>query len=722
MEQLDSEALFFENIKGLKDQLDHNIKEKSIKLKFAFENISDKENPFEFIEIISNQGIKLVQRVFDKRSNREVVYATLSDQNNKENYQYSIINDAWVTSLLEHPNIPPIYEVGLNDNKPYFTMKFLKGKTLTKYIEDSDLSFSKLEKDIIEILLHVCDAVAFAHSKGILHLDIKADNIYINSFNEVLLFDWGCALDFDHGQTDSSFNHIKSLLQSSRQEGGMRGTPSHMSPEQAKGEMESISPRTDIFLIGSLLYYLITKETLYGHVKGYEKFDYAEAGQFRSVLELNSKCSKRLNAILSKCLMASQDERYQSIDELSNDLKGYLNDDRISIEKPNLWLQSKIILRKYPRVIYTTIFLLFIFSLLTLVFAWFVHLNEKDTSTINKILIHSNKKQEKLLKHLSSISSISELSFQNVLFEENNLFQMETLLIFQPQNPDFWFDKGRILCGEFKFFEAQLCFDKSYQYSDNNNQFRKQKSLEMKQSIADMENIDISHEWSTETLLEHIVQMKDQKTRCLMFRFVYTKVLNKQNDKIDFLKLSLKALNRDPLDHISIKVINKEVHVDLSKNENLRNISSLFYFPATTLNLSNTPVNRLYALINPELKKLNISKTNINNLSLLSLLSLTELKINHILVSYFDLKSLPHLKNISMIETEFLIHGAISFLKMTSNIESIVTGSTPRIINKNLLLYLSKIKEITFPIHKRDYKTIHDSELSHINFKPLVIE
>ena len=144
------------------------------------------EERYDVRELKGSGGLKNIYLAYDRKSGREVALAKLKSEQTDENVEL-FLREARMTALLEHPNIIPVYDVGFTD-EPFFTMKFIHGQSLSQIIaKDKELSLT----DILRNFNKICDAIAYAHSRGIVHLDLKPENIFFDGFGEVIVLDWG---------------------------------------------------------------------------------------------------------------------------------------------------------------------------------------------------------------------------------------------------------------------------------------------------------------------------------------------------------------------------------------------------------------------------------------------------------------------------------------------------------------------------------------------------
>src|SRR5262245_13482457 len=206
------------------------------------------ETKYEVLEKLGQGGMASVyvahDRDLDRRVAVKVIHAAIVDPLVQER----MLLEARIIARLEHPGILPIHDMGfLPDGRSYYAMKLVRGRRLDDFIDETTSL-----PDRLRLFLRVCDAVAFAHSQGVIHRDLKPSNVMIGDFGEVLVIDWGLAkFHMDATVKDRSIT-ANSVLPSQMAKGGttlhgvVLGTPGYMAPEQEQGEIESIDQRTDV--------------------------------------------------------------------------------------------------------------------------------------------------------------------------------------------------------------------------------------------------------------------------------------------------------------------------------------------------------------------------------------------------------------------------------------------------------------------------------------------
>ena len=211
--------------------------------------------------------MKVVIQVKDRDTTRDIAMALLPDaQSRPKRDIIRFIEEARITASLEHPNIVPVHDIGVDTHgSPYFTMKLIKGENLASVIRklhDGDPEYLEnytLDK-LLLVFIKICNGVAFAHSKGVLHLDLKPENIQLGDFGEVIIMDWGLARVISEKEPDETASPEKDvpIFENRTSDGIRKGTPGYMAPEQAAGKNSEKDFRTDVYSLGAILYSMLT--------------------------------------------------------------------------------------------------------------------------------------------------------------------------------------------------------------------------------------------------------------------------------------------------------------------------------------------------------------------------------------------------------------------------------------------------------------------------------
>lgn len=202
------------------------------------------EPEYELIKVLGEGGMGVVYDARQTSIDRNVAVKMLKPATaGNEKQRAKFLAEAVVTGDLDHPNIVPIYDVGRNaKGSLFYSMKKVQGTPWLKVIAKKSVG------ENLDILMRVADAVGFAHARGIVHRDLKPENIMLGEFGEVLVMDWGLA------QASRSFRKSRSITETNT----MGGTPAYMAPEMATGPIEKITAASDVYLLGAMLYEIIT--------------------------------------------------------------------------------------------------------------------------------------------------------------------------------------------------------------------------------------------------------------------------------------------------------------------------------------------------------------------------------------------------------------------------------------------------------------------------------
>jgi hypothetical protein len=237
------------------------------------------------------------------------------------------VEEARLSSQLEHPNVLPLHDLGIDhDGRLFFTMRVVRGSTLWDMLHDPEMPLGSTERlgELLEIFLKVCDAVSYAHSRGVIHRDIKPDNIMVGQFGEVYLMDWGLA-KVDREDAPNPLDIPRppdSPL--ARADEGVVGTVSYMAPEQAQGR--DVDTRSDVFALGAVLYHIVTGRMPYDHPSDTYLLESAKACNFLPADQIPGVYVQKKMARILKIAMAKDPaDRFQTITELKTYVQQFLH-------------------------------------------------------------------------------------------------------------------------------------------------------------------------------------------------------------------------------------------------------------------------------------------------------------------------------------------------------------------------------------------------------------
>lgn len=249
---------------------------------------------------IGRGGMGVVHQARDLRIRRNVAMKVIrvASQFSRENV-LRFVEEAQLTGQLQHPNIIPVYEIGVDEHREvFYTMKFVRGITLDQVIRELRQGRAEtIQKYPLSALLNIfqkiCDGVAYAHSMGVVHRDLKPDNIMLGEYGEVLVMDWGLAKKIAHGVSEEHLtDHTPEIAPDLRGfqtvNGLIVGTPPYIAPEAARGELEMIDARSDIYVLGTILYAMLTLRAPYPGREFAEIIEQIVTGKFIHPINYNA--------------------------------------------------------------------------------------------------------------------------------------------------------------------------------------------------------------------------------------------------------------------------------------------------------------------------------------------------------------------------------------------------------------------------------------------------
>jgi serine/threonine protein kinase len=342
------------------DQTDARPDQRSVRELLSRQTQSDGRYVIE--REIARGGMGMVLRAVDCDIRREVAVKYLLNQSDPGK-KLRFIEEAQITGQLEHPNIVPIHELGVDNAKRlFFTMKMVKGRSLAQVLEELRQHPKQAEKEwslgrLLHILVNVCHALAYAHSRGVVHRDLKPANIMLGDFGEVYVMDWGLARVLKDRPAPAAaplatvvaggpaaapaalpVGENVSIKRSSKvdtsrlpdadltQEGAVVGTPVYMPPEQASGHVDAIDQRSDIYSLGAILYEMLALQPPIDKSGGYlEILLRVMQGEIVPPEQraTNRTIPAELSAIAMKALAKNPQNRYASVEALRRDIERF---------------------------------------------------------------------------------------------------------------------------------------------------------------------------------------------------------------------------------------------------------------------------------------------------------------------------------------------------------------------------------------------------------------
>lgn len=233
-----------------------------------------------------------------------------------------LLAEAQVTAQLDHPHIIPVYHMGLTeDGHPYVAEREVQGESLAQAITSGRLPTLASR---VDALRKVCSAVAYAHSRGVLHRDLKPDNVMIGEYGEVQVIDWGLSRPIAAGSTEDSVHADRFESSADRTgEGRIAGTPAWMAPEQARGELDHLDARTDVYALGALLFYLTVGRPPVSEADPHAAIARVAAGPTLRPRDLDPNTPRELDAVAARAMAPELADRYPDVRSMLQDLDAW---------------------------------------------------------------------------------------------------------------------------------------------------------------------------------------------------------------------------------------------------------------------------------------------------------------------------------------------------------------------------------------------------------------
>lgn len=608
-----------------------------------------KENKKRYSEIddFNQGGMKQILSGHDSISGRHIAIAKMLDCNDSDDLEL-FLREARITACLEHPNIMPVYDISLDpEGLPFFTMKLIHGEDLGEILENVKKKKPKYIEQyrlaaLLEIFMKICDAIAYAHSRGVIHLDLKPDNVKISGYGEVIVCDWGLARLIDDADPELLMKDgvAGPLADINRTiNGAVKGTPGYMSPEQAKAENKQKNHLTDIYSLGAILYSMLTLEK---PITGKDTKDILAKTANGDFLPPQKRSPERkipysLEAVVMKAMALKPEDRYESVEALQNEVRAYQEGFATEAENAPFHRLLMLLFKRHAALSILSAAALVVITLTTYSFLQRIEENKIRLEIAEKKSQEEQTKRESLSKDAAEI--LLQQSFQHLARKDYDqaLAELNKSLELKPESPPGLELKAILLIGSLKFNEAKQTAEQMKEYT---NQYfigianKYGPLLNSEQLLNPEDFLNLVSEIQDDRLLEEQGDYEKFKHRVSAYienqlsSYSFKKYSLK--DRLDMLKEMLELTNPQSEEmQIHIKSDNSFIQeLAITNNSELTSAEALAGLPIKDLNLKNTGIQSLDFTRKMPLNKLNISGTTIHNLSPLEHLPLQELNLS----------------------------------------------------------------------------------------------
>ena len=314
--------------------------------------------------LLGRGGMGSVWLAEDGELGRQVALKVVDEVDTSGALSARFRREAQVLARLEHPSIVPVHDVGsLPDGRVYYVMKLVRGKRLDDWLADGPPRPAALR-----LFQRVCEAVAFAHAADVIHRDIKPQNVMVGAYGEALVLDWGLAKQLGQDSDDAAAPeattapavealeladtiHAQPDDAAATAAGTVLGTPAYMAPEQARGEIDALDQRTDVWALGAMLYFLLAGQPPFRGASAAEVLDAVKNHDPQPLDGVRPKVPGPLRSIVARALMKERGARYASAEEMSSDVGRFLDGLPVAAHRETAWEATARLARKYQVVL-----------------------------------------------------------------------------------------------------------------------------------------------------------------------------------------------------------------------------------------------------------------------------------------------------------------------------------------------------------------------------------
>lgn len=302
---------------------------------------------------INSGGMGEIFLVRDQRLNRDIAAKVLNgrlegDQRARDRFAREVS----VVGTLQHPGIVTVFDCGrCHDGRPFYMMQYIDGRTFDQAIRDHHSTREPRQspaerhvrfRELLHMVVDVCDAIAYLHSMGFLHRDLKPGNVMVGSYGETVLIDMGLAKHIGDRREEREEGSLSDLGPELTTDGSILGTPEYMSPEQAAGSIHELRETSDIYSLGAILYKVLTGSmAIHPEADYHATLEYVLQAKFIPPRQLDPTIPRDLEAIVLKAMALDPQDRYQSAREMGDDIRRWLADEPVSARQADLVERSR---------------------------------------------------------------------------------------------------------------------------------------------------------------------------------------------------------------------------------------------------------------------------------------------------------------------------------------------------------------------------------------------
>jgi lipoprotein NlpI/tRNA A-37 threonylcarbamoyl transferase component Bud32 len=322
------------------------------------------------------------------------------------------LREAQITGQLEHPGVVPVHELSADEaGQPFYTMKFIQGRTLTDVIGDYHAKPPRGDQPrevqglrLLQVFLNICQTVAYAHSRGVIHRDLKPDNVMVGAYGETLLLDWGLAKPMGVPEEETASIQVRSSYSGETletEDGAIKGTGSYMSPEVAAGCIADVDQVSDVFLLGGTLYHILTGKRPREAKRVSELIMKAINETPTPPRKLDPTIPKSLDAICVKALALNRKDRYQTAAAMAEDVQRHLAGEPVAAYRENVWERAWRWAKRHRVAITRTVAAVAVAAVIGVVAYAFQQFAEKSQRDIDE----ANKRQQEAQREADELAA-----------------------------------------------------------------------------------------------------------------------------------------------------------------------------------------------------------------------------------------------------------------------------------------------------------------------------